>query len=73
LRSKRHSLLSPSPQPQQPKAVGLDAGIEKLTTLPDGRYLENQKPLEYTLEEIKRIQKIFQERSFSRKTGLRQS
>jgi len=47
------------------KVVGVDLGIEKLATLSDGRYLENPKPLERSLERIRLLQ-----RSLSRKKFL---
>jgi len=47
------------------KAVGVDLGIEKLATLSDGRYLENPRPLERSLDRIRVLQ-----RSLSRKKFL---
>jgi len=47
------------------KAVGVDLGIARLATLSDGRFLENPKPLERSLERIRTIQ-----RSLSRKKFL---
>jgi len=46
-------------------AVGVDLGITRLATLSDGRYLENPKPLERSLERIRMLQ-----RSLSRKRFL---
>jgi len=39
------------------KAVGLDVGIARLATLSDGRFLDNPKPLELSLERIRLLQK----------------
>jgi len=47
------------------KAVAVDVGITRLATLSDGRFLENPKPLEHSLERIKLLQ-----RSLSRKKFL---
>jgi len=40
------------------KAVGVDLGITRLATLSDGRYLENPKPLERSLERIRMLQSV---------------
>jgi putative transposase len=49
----------PSKEPQ--KAVGVDEGIARLVTLSDGRYLDNPKPLERSLEKDSKVtQKAFQ-------------
>jgi len=47
------------------KAVGVDLGITRVATLSDGRFLENPKPLERSLERIRLLQ-----RSLSRKKFL---
>jgi putative transposase len=39
-------------------AVGVDLGITRLATLSDGRYLENPKPLERSLERIRMLQSV---------------
>ena len=46
-------------------AVGVDLGITRLATLSDGRYLENPKPLERSLDRVRMLQ-----RSLSRKRFL---
>jgi transposase len=38
------------------KAVGVDLGLTRLATLSDGRFLGNPRPLERSLEKIKRLQ-----------------
>jgi len=52
----------PSKEPR--KAVGVDLGIARLTTLSDGRFLENPKPLERSLEKIRIIQKKLSRKRF---------
>ena len=53
-------------QSEEPKnAVGVDLGIARLATLSDGRYLENPKPLERSLDRVRLLQ-----RSLSRKRFL---
>jgi putative transposase len=46
------------------KAVGVDLGITRLATLSDGRFLENPKPLERSLEKIRIIQKKLSRKRF---------
>ena len=46
------------------KVVGVDLGIEKLATLSDGRYLENPRPLERSLERIRTIQRALSRKKF---------
>jgi len=46
------------------KAVGVDLGIEKLATLSDGRYLENPRPLERSLDRIRTIQRALSRKKF---------
>jgi len=46
------------------KVVGVDLGIEKLATLSDGRYLENPKPLERSLERIRLLQRTLSRKKF---------
>ena len=46
------------------KAVGVDLGITRLATLSDGRYLENPKPLERSLERIRTIQRTLSRKKF---------
>jgi len=52
----------PSKEPK--KAVGVDLGIARLATLSDGRYLENPKPLERSLERIRTIQRKLSRKRF---------
>jgi len=54
------------------KAVGVDLGITRLATLSDGRYLENPKPLERSLERIRLLQRTLSRKKFLSKTGLKQ-
>jgi len=54
----------------EPKtAVGVDLGITRLATLSDGRYLENPKPLERSLDRVRCFKGHFQEKGFFRITG----
>ena len=46
------------------KAVGVDLGITRLATLSDGRYLENPKPLEHSLERIRVLQRTLSRKRF---------
>jgi putative transposase len=46
------------------KAVGVDLGITRLATLSDGRYLENPRPLERSLERIRTIQRTLSRKKF---------
>ncbi|PSN94531.1 hypothetical protein B9Q06_09005, partial [Candidatus Marsarchaeota G2 archaeon ECH_B_2] len=49
----------------EPKnAVGVDLGITRLATLSDGRYLENPKPLERSLERIRMLQRTLSRKRF---------
>ena len=45
-------------------AVGVDLGITRLATLSDGRYLENPKPLERSLERIRMLQRTLSRKRF---------
>ena len=50
---------------KEPKnAVGVDLGITRLATLSDGRYLENPKPLERSLERIRLLQRTLSRKKF---------
>jgi Transposase and inactivated derivatives len=50
---------------KKPKnAVGVDLGIARLATLSDGRYLENPKPLERSLERIRVLQRTLSRKRF---------
>jgi len=52
---------------KEPKnAVGVDLGITRLATLSDGRYLENPKPLERSLERIRMLQSVKKKVSFEK-------
>ncbi|PSN92971.1 hypothetical protein B9Q08_00035 [Candidatus Marsarchaeota G2 archaeon ECH_B_SAG-M15] len=53
------------------KAVGVDLGLARLAALSDGRFLENPKPLERSLERIRVLQRTLSRKSFSRVTGLK--
>ena len=46
------------------KAVGVDLGITRLATLSDGKYLENPKPLERSLERIRMLQRTLSRKKF---------
>ena len=53
-------------------AVGVDLGIARLATLSDGRYLENPKPLERSLDRIRVLQRTLSRKKFLfKKTGLK--
>jgi len=60
---------------KEPKnAVGVDLGITRLATLSDGRYLENPKPLERSLERIRVLQRTSRKKFLSKnwlKTKIR--
>jgi len=59
-------------QSEEPrKAVGVDLGIARLTTLSDGRYLENPKPLERSLERIRVLQRTLSRKRFLSKNWLK--
>jgi len=62
------SVEEPESQEQQSeeprKAVGVDLGITRLATLSDGRYLENPKPLERSLERIMVLQRTLSRKKF---------
>jgi len=53
------------------KAVGVDLGITRLATLSDGRYLENPKPLERSLERIRMLQRTLSRKKFLSKNWLK--
>jgi len=48
--------------------VGVDLGITRLATLSDGRYLENPKPPERSLDRVRMLQSVKKKVSFQ-KTG----
>jgi transposase, IS605 OrfB family, central region len=52
------------PSKEPVKAVGVDLGITRLATLSDGRYLENPKPLERSLERIRLLQRRLSRKKF---------
>jgi len=52
----------PSKEPKN--AVGVDLGLTRLVTLSDGRYLENPKPLERSLERIRVLQRTLSRKRF---------
>jgi len=51
--------------------VGVDLGITRLATLSDGRYLENPKPLEHSLERIMVLQRTLSRKRFLSKNWLK--
>jgi len=51
--------------------VGVDLGITRLATLSDGRYLENPKPLERSLERIRTLQRALSRKRFLSKNWLK--
>jgi len=53
------------------KAVGVDLGIARLATLSDGRFLENPRPLECSLERIRTIQRSLSRKRFLSKNWLK--
>ena len=58
---------------KEPKnAVGVDLGLTRLATLSDGRFLDNPKPLERSLERIRVLQRTLSRKRFLSKTGLKQ-
>jgi putative transposase len=57
---------------EQPKnAVGVDLGLTRLVTLSDGRFLENPRPLERSLEKISIIHKKLSRKKFLSKNWLK--
>ena len=46
------------------KALGVDLGIARLATLSDGRYLENPKPLERSLDRVRLLQRTLSRKRF---------
>jgi len=65
--SQEHS----SEEGEPGKALGVDLGIARLATLSDGRYLENPKPLERSLERIRTIQRTLSRKRFLSKNWLK--
>jgi putative transposase len=53
------------------KAVGVDLGLTRLATLSDGRFLENPKPLERSLERIRVLQRTLSRKRFLSKNWLK--
>ena len=52
-------------QSEKPKnAVGVDLGITRLATLSDGRYLENPKPFERSLDRVRMLQRTLSRKRF---------
>jgi len=57
---------------EEPKnAVGVDLGITRLATLSDGRYLENPKPLERSLDRVRLLQRTLSRKKFLSKNWLK--
>ena len=52
-------------------AVGVDLGITRLATLSDGRYLENPKPLERSLDRVRLLQRSLSRKRFLSKNWLK--
>ena len=52
-------------------AVGVDLGLTRLATLSDGRFLENPRPLERSLERIRTIQRTLSRKRFLSKNWLK--
>ena len=59
----------PSKEPKN--AVGVDLGLTRLATLSDGRFLENPKPLERSLERIRTIQRTLSRKRFLSKNWFK--
>jgi len=57
---------------KEPKKAVCDLGITRLATLSDGRYLENPKPLERSLDRVRLLQRTLSRKRFLSKTGLKQ-
>jgi len=57
---EQHSLGEGEPV----EAVGVDLGITRLATLSDGRYLENPKPLERSLDRVRLLQRTLSRKRF---------
>ena len=53
------------------KVVGVDLGIARLATLSDGRFLENPKPLECSLERVRVLQRTLSRKRFLFKNWLK--
>jgi len=58
------SEVEEQPSKESKKAVGVDLGITRLATLSDGRYLENPRPLERSLERIRLLQRRLSRKKF---------
>ncbi|PSN85733.1 hypothetical protein B9Q00_10810, partial [Candidatus Marsarchaeota G1 archaeon OSP_C] len=58
------SEVEEQPSKEPVKAVGVDLGITRLATLSDGRYLENPRPLERSLERIRLLQRRLSRKKF---------
>jgi transposase, IS605 OrfB family, central region len=57
---------------KEPKrAVGVDLGITRLATLSDGRFLENPRPLERSLDRIRVLQRTLSRKRFLSKNWLK--
>ena len=53
------------------KAVGVDLGITRLATLSDGRFLENPKPLERSLDRVRLLQRTLSRKRFLSKNWIK--
>ena len=62
----KESEVEEQPSKEPKKAVGVDVGLTRLATLSDGRFLENPRPLERSLERIRVLQSVKKEVSFKK-------
>ena len=60
-----------APAGEPKKTVGLDVELSRLVTLSDGRFLENPKPLERSLERIRVLQRTLSRKRFLSKNWLK--
>jgi Transposase and inactivated derivatives len=65
------SEVEEQPSKELVKAVGVDLGLTRLVTLSDGRFLENPKPLERSLERIRVLQRTLSRKRFLSKNWLK--
>ena len=67
----KESEVEEQPSKEPKKAVGVDLGITRLATLSDGRFLENPKPLERSLERIRVLQRTLSRKRFLSKNWIK--
>jgi putative transposase len=65
--SESQELSSKEPK----KAVGVDLGIARLAILSDGRFLDNPKPLERSLDRIRMLQRTLSRKKFLSKNWFK--